>query len=278
LYYLGDDSGNDLLEHFIKHTERSAPEIEKLWAVHIRRGRPFHEALLYLRSPWTEELFLERLRNGVRKVDMQALTIARARQREVLPILVEQLNSRNRVTRDEANKMLKRLTGQDFGYSPWRYPLAGKQIEAVERWRSLSAGPHAHSTDAKHEVRAGMPSIAQSVAKSSVIVRARFLEKTDTGRHQGGLIESKWKMDVIKVIYGKVSGQTIEVMDWQDPEFQKEGMEVIMFLHKFQGQYRCGTTYFHAPPEHSLDSREKAILEVIESGAHLTAPPVGTRW
>jgi hypothetical protein len=283
LYYLGDDSGYDLLEHFINHTERTVPEIEKHWHIYMLNldrslGRPFHEALLYLRSPRIEELFLERLRNGVRKADMQVLTIARARQREVLPILVEHLNSRNRVTRDEANKMLKRLTGQDFGYSPWRYPLADKQIEAVERWRNLSAGPHAHITDAKHEVRAGMPSIAQSVAKSSVIVRARFLEKTDTGRHQGGLIESKWKMDVIKVIYGKVSGQTIEVMDWQDPEFQKEGREVIMFLHKFQGQYRCGTTYFHAPPEHSLDSREKAILEVIESGAHLTAPPVGTRW
>lgn len=276
LHYLGDDSGQDLLEHFIKHTERSVPEIEKLWGVHLRRGRPFHEALLYLRSPQIEELFLERLRNGVQRADMQALAIAQARQREVLPILVEHLNSRNRVTRDEANKMLKRLTGQDFGYSPWRYPLAGKQIEAVERWRNLSAGIHAHSTDAKHEVRMGMPGIAQSVAKSSVIVRAKFLEQAATGRRQGDMIESKWKMDVIKVIYGKVSGQTIEVMGWQEPEY--EGREVIMFLHKFQDQYRCGTIYFHAPPEHSLDSREKAILEVIESGAHLTAPTVGTRW
>ncbi|MHC4890516.1 MAG: hypothetical protein ACYTEO_13750 [Planctomycetota bacterium] len=56
-----------------------------------------------------------------------------------------------------------------------------------------------------------MPGIAQNIARSSVIVRARFLEKTDTGRHQGGLIESKWKMDVIKVIYGKVSGLTLNM-------------------------------------------------------------------
>ncbi len=136
LYYLGDDSGYDLLEHFIKHGERSVPEIEKLWQAHISWGRPFHETLLYLRCPRIEELFLERLRNGVREVDMRALAIASAREREVLPILVEHLNSGSRVTRNEANEMLKRLTGQDFEFSPWRYPLAGKQIEAFECWRA----------------------------------------------------------------------------------------------------------------------------------------------
>ncbi|MBL7152818.1 MAG: hypothetical protein ISS79_03815 [Phycisphaerae bacterium] len=150
LRYLGDDGGHDLLEHFINHTERSVPEIEKHWGMSwgnldTSRGRPFHEALLYLRSPQTEELFLERLRNGVREVDMRALAIARAREREVLPILVEHLNSGNGVTRDAANgvtrdaahEMLKRLTSQDFGYGyapSWGYPLGDEQIEAVERW------------------------------------------------------------------------------------------------------------------------------------------------
>jgi hypothetical protein len=145
LCYLGDDSGHDLLEYFINHTERSIPEIGRYWR--IRYGAwtdpgadPFHEALLYLRSSQTEELFLERLRNGVREADMRALAIARAREREVLPILVEHLNSGNRETRDNAHEMLKRLTGQDFGYGPgWQYPLAGEQIEAVEHWRSYVA-------------------------------------------------------------------------------------------------------------------------------------------
>ncbi len=151
LRYLGDDSGHDLLEHFINHTERSVPEIKEHWSMYWRnmdtsRGRPFHEALLYLRSSQTEELFLERLRNGVREADMWALAIARAREREVLPILVDHLNSGNGVTRDAANgvsrdaahEMLKRLTGQDFGYGwkpSWGYPLDGEQIEAVEAWR-----------------------------------------------------------------------------------------------------------------------------------------------
>jgi len=141
LYYLGDDTGYDLLELFIKHEKHSVPETKKFWLRNIWNwdahwGRPFYEALLYLRSPQIEELFLDRLRNGVRKEDMQALTIARQRQREVLPILVEHLNSRGRGTRDDANKMLKRLTGEDFGFSPWRYPLAGKQIEALDNWRA----------------------------------------------------------------------------------------------------------------------------------------------
>lgn len=144
LYYLGDDGGHDILEHFINHTERSIPEIEEHWSISWGNldtfgGRPFHEALLYLRSPQTEELFLERLRNDVRKVDMRALAIARAREREVLPILVEHLNSGNGVTRDAAHEMLKRLTSQDFGYGwqpSWGYPLNDEQIEAVERWRA----------------------------------------------------------------------------------------------------------------------------------------------
>jgi hypothetical protein len=104
--------------------------------MHIRSGRPFHETLLYLRSPRIEELFLERLRNSVREVDMHALAIARDHEREVLPILVGHLNAHGRVTRNDAHEMLKRLTGQDFKFSPWRYPLAGKQIEALESWRA----------------------------------------------------------------------------------------------------------------------------------------------
>ncbi|MHC4648144.1 MAG: HEAT repeat domain-containing protein, partial [Planctomycetota bacterium] len=133
LYYLGDDTGYDLLQHFINHTERTVPEIEKYWArdmwnLHTRWGKPFHEALLYLRSPQTEELFLQRLRNGVRRADMQALAIAQARKPQVLPILVEHLTSPNRVTRRDANEMLKRLTGRNFEFNPWK-PV-GRQSEA----------------------------------------------------------------------------------------------------------------------------------------------------
>ncbi len=141
--------------------------------------------------------------------------------------------------------------------------------------------------------RLSTPTIAQNVARSSAVIRARFLERTDTGRESDGLvaskitntgtesgflIESKWKMDVIKVIYGKVSGQTIEVMCWRHPEIEEEGLEVIMTLRMIEGQiYRREATYYGAP-EQSLDSIEKEFREVIESGAHLSASPIDIKY
>ncbi|MHC4647033.1 MAG: HEAT repeat domain-containing protein, partial [Planctomycetota bacterium] len=134
LYYLGDDSGYDLLEHFVNHTERSIPAIEARWHVDMHGGKPFHEAILYLRSPLTEDLFLERLRNGVGNGDKEALAIARSHQPEILPVLVEHLNSRGRTTRKNANQMLRQLTGKDFGFDPGKF--AFRQAEAIEQWRS----------------------------------------------------------------------------------------------------------------------------------------------
>ena len=160
------------------------------------------------------------------------------------------------------------FTKEDLEKVPANQSRSKKQTNAI-----TSEGAGTRTERSSSVTKFGMPSMAQSVAKSSAIIRARFLEKTDTGRHQSGLILSKWKIDVIKVIYGKVSGQTIEVMCWQDPEFQVEGREAIMCLRTIEGQIYGTTTYYG-----SLDSREKEILEVIESGAHLTAPPVGTRW
>jgi hypothetical protein len=134
LYYLGDDTGYELLEHFINHTERSVPGIEMRWHVDMHGGKPLHDALVYLRSPDTDQLFLDRLRNGVGDKDIEAIEIAKAYEAEVLPILVDNLSSRHRGTRKNANDMLKRLTGKSFGFSPVMY--VGQQREAVEHWRS----------------------------------------------------------------------------------------------------------------------------------------------
>jgi len=134
LYYLGDDSGYDLLEHFVNHTERSVPGIEMRWHVDMHGGEPFHAALLYLRSPKTDQLFIGRLRNGVGDKDIEALVIAEAYKAEVLPILVEHLSSRNRTTRENAYDMLKGLTGKNFGFDPCRF--VGQQEESIEKWRS----------------------------------------------------------------------------------------------------------------------------------------------
>jgi hypothetical protein len=134
LYYLGDDTGDDLLEHFINHTERSVPGIEMRWGVDMTGGEPFHATLLYLRSPQTDRLFIERLRNGVADKDIEALVIAEAYKNQVLPILVEHLTNRDRTTRKNAHNMLKRLTGQNFGFKPGEF--VSQQIEAIDHWRN----------------------------------------------------------------------------------------------------------------------------------------------
>jgi hypothetical protein len=165
------------------------------------------------------------------------------------------------------------FTKEDLEKVPANQLRSKKQTNAI-----TSEGAGTRTERSRSVTKFGLPSMTQNVAESSAIIRARFLEKTDTGRDQGSLIESKWKMDVIKVIYGKVSGQTIEVTGWQDPQFQEEGREVIMCLRMFEGQiYRRGGTYYDAPPEHSLNTLEKKFQEVIESGAHLSAGLIGDK-
>ncbi|MHC4192355.1 MAG: hypothetical protein ACYSUB_22230, partial [Planctomycetota bacterium] len=144
-----------------------------------------------------------------------------------------------------------------------------------------SPGLSGNYANATPEVMAGLPSIAQNVAESSVVVRAKFLEMTDTGRRNGNMIERKWNVEVIKVLYGGVPSQMINVIEWEDPEitrrYRQPGTEVIMCLKNIRGQYRCCATYFHAPPERSMDALEKKFQEVIESGAHLSASPIGDK-
>ena len=65
-------------------------------------GEPFHDAFLYLRSPGTDQLFLDRLRNGVGGKDIEAFKIVEPHKSEALPILVENLSSHDRGTREKA--------------------------------------------------------------------------------------------------------------------------------------------------------------------------------
>ncbi|MHC4646760.1 MAG: HEAT repeat domain-containing protein, partial [Planctomycetota bacterium] len=63
LHYLGDDTGYELLEHFVNGAERSIPEVEmhvgRSWSV----AEVFYRPLLYLRSARTDALLLESLRH-----------------------------------------------------------------------------------------------------------------------------------------------------------------------------------------------------------------------
>jgi HEAT repeat protein len=141
LYYLGDDTGYELLEHFVNGTQRSLPEVE----MHLGRNWSLEEAfympLLYLRSPHTDALLLESLHHhgfphegigGTGNVSRYyAYAFAKEYKSQILPILVEQLASRHRRT---AKSLLQRLTRQNFGFDADKYVL--QQTEAIDRWRS----------------------------------------------------------------------------------------------------------------------------------------------
>jgi hypothetical protein len=141
LYRLGDDSGFALLEHFVNGTEHSLPEVKMKcgWGSH----RVFRKAILSHRSPTMDALLLKTFRSkhfhpGIdyhiaHKISYQEYVFAKQYERELLPVLVEQLNNRDRTTRRYVNALLKQLTGKDFGFKPDKFVF--QQTEAIERWR-----------------------------------------------------------------------------------------------------------------------------------------------
>jgi HEAT repeat protein len=144
LYYLGDDTGYELLEHFVNGTERSIPEVEMHWGRSWSLAEVFHRPLLYLRSADTDALLLESLgHHGFPHEDIggtgndsryYAYAFAKEYKHQILPILVEQLFSNDGKVRESADGLLRRLTGQNFGFQPDKFVF--QQTEPIERWRS----------------------------------------------------------------------------------------------------------------------------------------------
>ena len=136
LYYNGDKTGERLLRHFVEGTHRSFPEIEIRWHVDLAGGTAFQSVInSYLRSELTDALLLEKLTYYVDNADTNIeSSFFKGYKREILGILIEQLNSSNRSTRGHAHDMLQKATGQNFGFQPDRY--AGQQEEAIQRWRA----------------------------------------------------------------------------------------------------------------------------------------------
>lgn len=134
LYYLGDDTGYDLLAHFVNNTQRSVPDIELRWHWDLASGA-FQQAIKYLHSPRTDALMLEKMRHGLNHDTQYVCTgsFFEKYKSEVLGILVDQLSSKDRETRKEANSILQKLTGQDFGFQPSRF--SGQQEEAIAKWQ-----------------------------------------------------------------------------------------------------------------------------------------------
>jgi hypothetical protein len=142
LYYLGDDTGYELVEHFASHTERSVPDIEMQWDYWKGCSEIFQLPLMYLRSPRTDALLFRRIQDlrhwfstNFRLGDYgYGYAFLKEHKQQALPVIVEQLDSRNREARKCANRTLKELTGRDCGFRDDRF--AGQQDQVIHRWRA----------------------------------------------------------------------------------------------------------------------------------------------
>ncbi len=54
-------------------------------------------------------------------------------ENQIMPILVNQLNNRDKETRSHAHGILKEVTGQDFGFNPDKYH--GYQDDIIQQWK-----------------------------------------------------------------------------------------------------------------------------------------------
>ena len=132
LYYLGDDTGYELLEYFVNGREHSIVEFQERVGGDIGSHDALYPIATYLRSARGDALLLEHLcRIGYAHF---GTPFFRDHEREILPILVDNLESKDRASRCWANDVLRKVTGRDFAFQPERF--VGQQQEAVERWRS----------------------------------------------------------------------------------------------------------------------------------------------
>lgn len=135
LYYLGDYTGYELLDYFVTNTHRSLPEIEIRWHYDLAGG-VFQSAMSYLESPQMDALMLERMRHGLEPGDRGYIcssSFVDKYEAQILRILVDQLSSKDRVTREAAYRMLKEVTGMDFPFNPSQF--SGQQDKEIEAWR-----------------------------------------------------------------------------------------------------------------------------------------------
>lgn len=141
LYYNGDKTGYKLLRCIVEGTYFSVPDIAIRWGHDISDGTVFQDIIKsYLRNELTDALWLEKLTYYIDRADAEIMSdtniesgFFKDHRREILDIVVEQLDNRNLATRQFAQEILQKVTGQYFGFDSGRY--AGQQEEIIQRWR-----------------------------------------------------------------------------------------------------------------------------------------------
>ncbi len=141
LYYNGDKTGEKLLRHIIEGTYRNVPDLAIRLRTIIEDGTVFQDTVKsYLRNELTDALWLEKLTYYIDHADAEVIIdrdieseFLNDHRREILRIMVAQLNSIKLETRQYAQEILQKTTGQYFGFDSGRY--AGQQEEIIQRWR-----------------------------------------------------------------------------------------------------------------------------------------------
>ncbi|MBN1973776.1 MAG: HEAT repeat domain-containing protein [Sedimentisphaerales bacterium] len=135
LYYNGDKTGEKILRYFVEGTQRNVPEIEMRWFVDLNGGAAFQSVIKsYLRNELTDALWLEKFTYSLDRADTDIETnFYKEHRREILNKVVEHLNNKDREVRGIAIEMLRKATGQNFGFDSGRY--AGQQEDIIQRWR-----------------------------------------------------------------------------------------------------------------------------------------------
>jgi hypothetical protein len=140
LYYNGDKTGEQLVRRFVDGTYRDIPEIDMRWGIDLSDGKLFQDIISsYLRNNLTDALWMEKLTRYLDRADSSNFSSGffKEHKKDILLILVSQLDNRNRTIRGFANEMLQKITGRDVGFLPDRYH--GQQEEKIQNWLTYVA-------------------------------------------------------------------------------------------------------------------------------------------
>lgn len=136
LYFLGDDTGHDLIEAYAEG-DPDVPGRNCVFSAGWTGANDLLPAISYLRSPRIDAILLRRLQTTLdynNEALLEDAVFCRDHEATVLPALLAYLESRDAFTRRGANNALKRITGQDFGFDPDQSPQM--QPNTLNQWRA----------------------------------------------------------------------------------------------------------------------------------------------
>jgi hypothetical protein len=138
LYYVGDNTGWELIEPLIEDPYFSGSVAESIHGISINTIL-YEPITRYLQSKRTYALLLKRMKNYFSNDDRYALfnqgasDFLSSNKKEIMHILVNHLNSPYAIERSAAIVCLREITGQNFGFQPKKQ---FGQEESIRNWKN----------------------------------------------------------------------------------------------------------------------------------------------